>query len=149
MVFAASSTLPPRARVSGSWRSVAQLVQPVQFGSTVQMVSRASHRGRAASCPLPNPAAGEGSYATADGEIKDLVIREVADRLAKDRSNCSFCFETIDRRKGGQVVVTGFVRFGESKKTQSLDNPDRFWVELVPDGPNDALRNVQLIIEPA
>lgn len=46
--------LPPRARVSGSWRSVAHLVQPFHVGSTVQIVSRASQPGRAASCSSRN-----------------------------------------------------------------------------------------------
>ena len=45
---------PPRARVSGSWRSVAHRVQPFQVGSAVQIDSRASHDGRAASCSSRN-----------------------------------------------------------------------------------------------
>ncbi|MEX2216345.1 MAG: hypothetical protein WD768_19695 [Phycisphaeraceae bacterium] len=86
-----------------------------------------------------------------DIEIKEIAINRLLEVLEGGRSDVTFAFQSIDRRKDGTIVVVGLMKFPLNSKAKAGvelgQPPKRFWVELIPDGGSKKWKDMPVGLE--
>jgi hypothetical protein len=104
-------------------------------------------------CFRTSPAAPAGLFQTDsidDVEVKEIAVNRVLEVVEGNRSDVSFAFQTIDRRKDGTIVAVGLLRYpfeSKAKRAEQGQPPKRFWVELIPNGGTKKWKDIPVTLE--